>query len=246
MSADGTPPAIRANDVVRTFGSRRAVDGVSLDVARGESIALFGPNGAGKTTFLRLLAATLRLSSGAIAIDGLDWKRSPRAIRARIGVISHASFLYGDLSARANLTFYARMYGLADPVAAADRWLREMELDDRADDAAKTFSRGMTQRLSLARSLVHDPAIVFLDEPFSGLDPHAATVLRSTIDRLRRAGVTLVTVTHDIPLGLEISDRWVLLRAGRIAEQGASAGVDGIEFGATRFLATGRSAGADS
>jgi len=238
--------AIEARDVVRKFGSRRAVDRVSLTIDRGESVALFGPNGAGKTTLLRLMTASLRMSSGSIRIDGLDWRRDARRIRGRIGVISHASFLYEDLSAIDNLTFFARLHGVLDPRAAALRWLLTMELEDRADDPPKAFSRGMTQRLSLARSLVHEPSIVFLDEPFSGLDPHAATMLRATLDRLRNDGRTLVTVTHDIPLGLEIADRWILLRGGRVAEEGASAGVDGAEFGSTRFLAAGRRGGAAS
>ena len=243
MADDDRTPAIEAREVVRKFGARRAVDGISLDVASGESVALFGPNGAGKTTLLRLLAATLRLTSGTVRVAGLDWRRRPREIRSRIGVISHNTYLYGDLTAAENLVFFGKLYGLSDPVAAAERWLVAMELDDRADDPARSFSRGMTQRLSLARSLVHDPEIVFLDEPFSGLDPHAATVLRATLDRLRADGRTVVTVTHDIPLGLEISDRWVLLHRGRIADQGASAGVDGPRFEAERFAAFGRPAG---
>jgi heme exporter protein A len=231
---------------VRKFGSRRAVDRVSLSIDAGESVALFGPNGAGKTTLLRLMTASLRMSSGSIRIDGLDWRRDARRIRSRIGVISHASFLYEDLSAIDNLTFFARLHGVEDSRAAARRWLETMELEDRADDPPKAFSRGMTQRLSLARSLVHEPSLVFLDEPFSGLDPHAATMLRSTLDRLRKDGRTLVTVTHDIPLGLEISDRWILLRGGRIVEEGASAGVDGAEFGSTRFLSAARRGGVTS
>jgi heme exporter protein A len=184
------------------------------------------------------------MTSGTIRIAGLDWRRNPREIRSRIGVISHSTYLYGDLTAAENLTFFGKLYGLPDAAAAAERWLVAMELDDRADDPTNSFSRGMTQRLSLARSLVHDPEIVFLDEPFSGLDPHEASVLRATLDRLRAEGRTFVTVTHDIPLGLEISDRWMLLHRGRIADQGPSAGIDGERFKTERFAALGRPAGA--
>ena len=141
MDGDDRAPAVEAREVVRKFGSRRAVDGVSLDIAHGESVALFGPNGAGKTTLLRVLASTLRMTSGSVRIAGLDWRRSPREIRARIGVISHSTYLYGDLTAAENLTFFAKLYGLPDPAAAADRWLVAMELDDRADDPASAFSR---------------------------------------------------------------------------------------------------------
>jgi len=242
VSGSSRPPAIEARNVVRRFGSRRAVDGVDLDVAPGESVALFGPNGAGKTTLLRVLASTLRMTSGTVRIAGLDWTTSAAAIRRRIGVISHSTYLYADLTARENLVFFARLYGLADPNGSALRWLEAMELDDRADDPARAFSRGMTQRLSLARSLVHEPELVFLDEPFSGLDPHAAGVLRDTLDRLRAAGRTLVTVTHDIPLGLEISDRWVMLHRGKIVDAGSSAGTDPGALVAARFASPASSA----
>jgi len=236
------PPAVAAEDLTRRFGSRVAVDRVTFRVEPGESVALFGSNGAGKTTLLRILSSALRASSGAIRIDGLDYREDAVAIRRRIGVISHSSYLYGDLSALDNLEFFARLYAVPDAREAAGRMLAAMELDERADDAAKTFSRGMTQRLSIARSLIHDPRIVFLDEPFSGLDPHAAVVLRAALDRLRAEGRTLVMVTHDLPQGLAMSDRWLLMERGRLIDQGRSAGVDARDFENERFRIRRRAA----
>ena len=215
-------PLLQARAVTRRFGSRVAVDRVDLDVWEGEAVAVFGPNGAGKTTLLRILSSALRPSSGTVRVAGSDLVHDPLPVRRRIGVIAHSSFLYDDLTILENLRFFARLYGVEDPSAAAQRWVDAMELAGREDDAAKTLSRGMTQRLAVARSLVHDPEIVYLDEPFSGLDPHAAAVLRETIDRLRRDRRTLLMITHDLRLGLALSDRWVLMDRGSVVAQGRS------------------------
>ncbi len=228
-------PAVEVLEVTRRFGSRAAVNKVSFSIEAGRAVALFGPNGAGKTTMLRLLASSLRPTRGTLKIGGLAYKDSPLEIRARIGVISHNSYLYDDLPCIDNLVFYARLYGVRDPVARAEELLEEMELSERAGDPAGTLSRGMTQRLSIARSLVHDPETVFLDEPFSGLDPHAATVLRATILRLRERHRTLVMVTHNIPLGLQLSDEWLLLNRGRLVDQGLSAEQDPQRFQEMHF-----------
>jgi len=226
---------LEARDLTRRFGSRVAVNGVNLDVGAGEAVAVFGPNGAGKTTLLRMLSSALRPTSGAIRVSGHDLTRDPAPVRRRIGVIAHSSFLYDDLTVLENLAFFARLYGVKDPDSAARRWVDAMELSGREDDPAKTLSRGMTQRLAVARSLVHDPEIVYLDEPFSGLDPHAAGVLRETILRLRGERRTLVMVTHDLALGLALSDRWVLMRRGSVVDQGTSEGEDPRSFEERRF-----------
>jgi len=181
MEAPSAAPAIETHGLSKRFGPIQAIDRLSVRVERGESVALFGPNGAGKTTLIRLLTLSLRATAGRFSVDGLDPALEDLRIRQRIGVISHQSFLYDDLSARQNLEFFARLYGVPAPGRRAAELLDTVGLAPRADDAVRTFSRGMQQRVSLARALVHRPSIVFLDEPFTGLDPHAARTLRLTL-----------------------------------------------------------------
>ncbi len=223
---DTESPIVSARGLTRRFGVRAAVDAVDLDVRRGESLAVFGPNGAGKTTLLRLLAGALKATAGTLRVDGRDPAREDLEVRATLGLLSHQSFLYDDLSARDNLLFFARLHGVGAPRERADGLLDTVGLASRADDPVRTFSRGMQQRLSLARALVHDPLLLLLDEPFSGLDPHAARTLRETLQGLRRAGRTLIHTTHDPSEGLHLSDRWIFLARGRITASGASEGED--------------------
>jgi heme exporter protein A len=214
----------------KAFGAIQAVDRLSLRVHEGESVALFGSNGAGKTTLIRMLTLSLRPSSGTLRIAGLDPKKDDLTIRKRTGVISHQSYLYDDLTARQNLEFYARLYGADDPRGRADQLLRTVGLAARADDPVGTFSRGMQQRASLARALVHEPRVVFLDEPFTGLDPHGARTLRTTLEQLRDAGRTVFMVTHNLTQGLELSDRWLILARGRVVDEGRSSDTDATAF----------------
>jgi len=237
-------PAIRTEGLGRTFGALRALTRVDLSVADGESLVLFGPNGAGKTTLIRILTLGLKATSGSFDIAGFDPRRDDLAIRQRIGVISHRSYLYDDLSARQNLEFFARLYGVDDPGGRAEELLDTVGLRHRADDAVRTFSRGMQQRISLARSLVHDPRIVFLDEPFTGLDPAAARMLRGTLERLREERRTVFMVTHNLAQGLELSDRWIILARGRVAESGASRDTDAAGLEQLYFARFGAGAGA--
>ncbi len=231
MSEDPAPePAIETHDLSRRFGAVVALDGVTLSVARGERLALFGPNGAGKTTLLRILSLGLRPSAGTLRIAGLDPRSDDREIRRRIGSISHASYLYDDLTPRQNLEFFGRLYGTADPRARTSALLETLGLAARADDPVGTLSRGLQQRASLARALVHDPQIVFLDEPFTGLDPLGTRALCGALARLRDGGRTVVLTTHDLRQGLELSDRWVLLARGRIVDHGRSADTDPRAF----------------
>lgn len=223
-------PAIRVEQVSRRFGSRTVLDRVSLQAARGECVALFGPNGAGKTTLLRLLSLTLRRQGGRIEIDGLDAAREPQAIRGRIGVIGHQTRLYDDLTARENLEFFGSLYGVDAPGPRAAALLDHVGLGHRADEPVGTFSRGMRQRLAAARAIVHDPPVVLLDEPFSGLDLAAAATLRRTIEELRGRERSVLVVTHDLELGLALADRWIVLRRGRIVADGASADVEHAGF----------------
>ena len=234
---EAAPPgqSIHTRGLTKKFGTIHALSGLDLSLAESESVALFGPNGAGKTTLIRILSLGLKATTGTISIGGLDPRKDDLRIRGQIGVISHHSFLYDDLSARENLEFFAKMYGVEDAADRAGELLESVGLTLRADDPVRTFSRGMQQRVSLVRALVHDPAILFLDEPFTGLDPQAAIVLRRTLERLRQERRTLLMVTHNLSQGLELSDRWLILTRGKIVDEGRSAETDRAEFESLYF-----------
>jgi len=223
VSEGGAPPDILVEQLSRSFGPIRALRQVDLCVAPGQALALVGPNGAGKTTLVRLLTLALKPSGGRLRLLGLDPRDQARRVLQQLGVVSHQPFVYDDLSARQNLEFFARLYGVERPTERAEALLDELDLAQRADDPVRTFSRGMQQRVSVARALVHDPRIVLLDEPFTGLDPHAARRLRATLARLREQRRTLLLVTHNLAEALELSDRWAMLLRGRIVDEGASA-----------------------
>ncbi|MCP3980369.1 MAG: ABC transporter ATP-binding protein [bacterium] len=219
-SGPAAAPDIEARGLGRRFGPRTVLHEVDLDVLPGETFAVFGPNGAGKTTLIRVLVSALRPSSGGFRIAGLDPSKRPEEVRAGTGLLSHRSFLYDDLSARENIEFFARLYGCTDGERRADELLGELGLGHRADDPVRTFSRGMQQRVSIARSIAHDPQVLFLDEPFSGLDAEASHALAAVLERRRDAGRTAVLVTHDLRRGHELCDAFVVLQRGRVAERG--------------------------
>ena len=172
---------IEVRGLVKSFGSKVALEGVDLDVAEGEFLTLVGPNGAGKTTLIRILATLTRPTEGSVRVAGYDLAGQGTGIRRRIGLASHQTLLYGDLSAEENLRFYGRMYEVPDLEERITALLQRVGLEHRRHDLVRTFSRGMQQRLSIARALLHDPAILLLDEPYTGLDQQAAEVLREIV-----------------------------------------------------------------
>jgi ABC-2 type transport system ATP-binding protein len=209
-------PALTADALGRAFDDRWAVRGVSLAVRRGEVVGLLGPNGAGKTTTVRLLTALIRPTEGGATVDGFDVRSEPEAVRTRVGILTETPGLYDKLSATANLDFFGRLYGLAAGVRAqrVEHYLRLFSLWDRRDALAATFSKGMKQKLAIARALLHDPSVVFLDEPTAALDPEAAFIVREAIETLRRAGRTIVLATHNLDEADRLCDRIAFIRGG--------------------------------
>ena len=189
---------------------------MDLEVRQGEVLGLLGPNGAGKTTTVRLLTALIRPSEGTATVDGFDVRAEPEHVRARVGVLTETPGLYDKLSATANLDFFARLYGLSAARRAEqiDRYLRLFGLWERRHDVTGTFSKGMKQKLAIARALLHDPSVVFLDEPTAALDPEAAFVVRDAIETLRRAGRTIVLATHNLDEADRLCDRIAFVRGG--------------------------------
>jgi ABC-2 type transport system ATP-binding protein len=210
------PVMIRAVDLGRRFGSLWAIRHMDLEVRRGEVLGLLGPNGAGKTTTVRLLTALIAPSEGHASVDGLDVVDRADEVRARVGILTETPGLYDKLSASANLDFFGRLYGLdaATRAAGIERYLRLFALWDRRDEIAGNFSKGMKQKLAIARALLHDPAVVFLDEPTAALDPEAAYVVREAIEALRRSGRTIVLATHNLDEADRLCDRVAFVRGG--------------------------------
>ena len=197
----------------KSFGPVHALRSLDLRIRRGESVTVFGPNGAGKTTLVRILAGLVAPSRGELRLFGC----SPRAreVRGRVGLVTHGSCLYAELSARENLRFYGKLFGVGDLEHRIQEVLEEVDLGAWADRAVRTYSRGMEQRLALARAFVHEPELLLLDEPFSGLDPQAAERLQRILFARHSRGTTIFLTTHDIPRGLEVCDHVLLLSGGR-------------------------------
>jgi heme exporter protein A len=216
--------AVEVAGLTKRFGHVRALRGVDFALGTGESLAVFGPNGAGKTTLLRILAGLLKPDGGVVRFGGEQLVRGNAEHRRRVGLISHHSLLYDGLTAAENLVFYARLYSVAEPRAAAVRALDGVGLAARASDQVGTFSRGMVQRLAIARALLHEPDVMLLDEPFSGLDQGAAATLRELLGRLRAERRTMVLVTHNIDEGLELATHVAIQVAGRFVSVGARDG----------------------
>ena len=204
-------PAIALDGVVRRYGERLALDGVTIAVPAGQTLGVFGSNGAGKTTLLRVLATLLRPHEGAARVLDADLPGDAWKVRGRIGYLGHEALLYRDLTARENLTFQARLFGVAR--ARVDEVIGQVGMQRRGDDPVRNLSRGMLQRVATARAVLHDPPVLLLDEPRANLDPKAAQLLEPLIGR--ESGRTRVLVTHDVEGGLAESDVVLGLKRGR-------------------------------
>lgn len=211
--------ALEVDHLTKSFGGRKAVDDVSFTLPQGAFLSVFGPNGAGKTTLLRMLATLSRPTEGSVTLSGISLKEEPERAREVIGLISHNPMLYPDLTAEENLLLFAKLYGVADPQRRVIELLEAVGLKHRRFDRVRTFSRGMTQRTSIARALVNDPSLVLLDEPYSGLDPHAIEIFDELIASVRE-NRTFVMVSHDLDKGLALASHVLVLARGRVVHFG--------------------------
>lgn len=215
-----TEAALELRDVSKFFGDLAALTGVRLRIEPGESVLLYGPNGAGKTTLLRLLATLARPSEGQVLFGGQDVRHHPTAAKSALGFVSHATFLYGELTARENLKFIGTLFGLSQLEKKTDAALELFNLRDRASVPVRELSRGLQQRVSLARAFLHNPRFMLLDEPFTGLDAATAEILRELLRRFPEQGRALVFSTHDFDQGASLAERLVALENGRVRYDG--------------------------
>ncbi len=229
MAGTGSAPrdwAIEVQGLTKSFGHHLALRGIDLQVLPGETVVIFGPNGAGKTTLIKVLATIMNPSSGRVLIDGLDLKNNAEEVRRQIGVVTHQTFLYSNLTAYENLEFYSRMYdipGIRDRVYEV---LALVGMTSRLHDRVSTLSRGMQQRLSIARALLHKPAIMLLDEPETGLDQQATSILWKALQTEGGRKRTTVLTTHNLERGLELCDRLLILNKGKIVYQESTKALD--------------------
>ena len=228
-------PAVLVRGLRKTYGSVEALCGLDLHVEPGVFLTIFGPNGAGKTTLMKVLATLAQPTEGSVLVGGKDVVRHAGAVRKRVGVISHNTYLYAQLTGLENLEFYARMYRLRAGRERALALLTTMDLGRRMHDRVATYSRGMQQRLSVARALLHDPELLLLDEPYTGLDQHACRVLAEVLEGLRDGTRTVIMTTHNLQEGLAGCDRAAILVEGRLVfDQGVSE-IDASGFQQTYF-----------
>lgn len=208
--------ALDSQDIQKKFGHFTALGGVTIQIPRGEFVTLFGRNGAGKTTFLKIAATLMRPTHGSLFIEGIDIRKEPEKARRHIGFLSHNTFVYRDLSAIENLRFFGRLYGADISDERLMRLLERVGLRRRANDNVRAFSRGLQQRVGIARVLMHDPSLVLLDEPYTGLDAQAVAMLNEVLDEIVKAGRTVVLTTHDIEHGLRAATRAMIIDRGKV------------------------------
>lgn len=221
---------IKVENLSKSFGPVTALRGVNLSVAEGEFVVIVGPNGAGKTTLMRILATLSRMTAGQVSIGGHVLPAGAIQARRQIGFVGHQPLLYGDLSAEENLIFYGRLYDVSDLTARVTQALEMVDLAHRRYDLVRTFSRGMQQRLAIARAVLHQPRVLLLDEPYTGLDQDAAARLEQMLSSAARGGDTVVMTTHDLERGLALADRMVILARGRIAFEAHRSQADRATF----------------
>lgn len=231
MEADSSP-LVAIEGLSKRFGPTWALRRVDLALMAGAFLTVFGPNGAGKTTLIRILATLSRPSSGEIYLAGVPLNRAGAQLRRSIGLVTHQTLLYPDLSAEENLRFYGRLYDVTELDRHIDLALERVGLEARRYSLVREFSRGMQQRLSIARAILHDPALLLLDEPYTGLDPDAAETLGEILTGLSWQGRTIILATHNLERGLALCSEVAILARGRVAYHALREEIDGEDFGA--------------
>jgi heme exporter protein A len=221
---------IEIRGLVKSFGHKAVLKGIDLEVTDGQFLTLVGPNGAGKTTLIRILATLGKATSGTVWIDGFNLAHESVDIRRRMGLVSHQTLLYGDLTPDENLHFYGRMYDVPDLKDRIGAVLGQVGLEGWRHDPVRTFSRGMQQRLAIARAILHRPSVLLLDEPDTGLDQHAAEMLHELLATVGTKGRTVLMTTHNLGRGLSMGDRVAILTEGRIAYEADKGALDVESF----------------
>ncbi|MFH2011728.1 MAG: heme ABC exporter ATP-binding protein CcmA [Pseudomonadota bacterium] len=207
---------VEAKGLVKKFGFKTVLRNIDLSLKKGDFLALFGPNGAGKTTLIQILCSLMRPTSGNVRVAGFDAGYDREALHKVIGVISHNTFLYNNLSAYENLKFYGKMYNVMNLEERIKEVSGLVGLKEYINDHVQTFSRGMQQRLSVARAIIHDPLILFLDEPFTGMDQHGVEDFKQILKKFRDQGRTIVMTSHDLDRGLELCTQAAILKSGNL------------------------------
>lgn len=217
-SAESNPnqPMIKVSKLVKRFGLKTILKGLAFEAEAGEFVGLLGPNGAGKTTFLRILSSLSRPTIGEVRIAGYRLPQQAAAVRRKLGVLSHQPLLYGDLTAEENLQFFGRMYAVEALDARINEVLALVDLSKRRRDLVRTYSRGMQQRLAIARAVIHDPEILLLDEPYTGLDQDASSMLDEVLKTVAAQGRTVVMTSHDLARAADLATRFDVLSRGVI------------------------------
>ena len=214
----------------KNYGHVRALKNVCFSVSQGGFLTVLGPNGAGKSTLLKILSHQTPPSSGEAFYSGVPLKKLDDSFRRKFGVISHQPFLYENLTAFENLMFYASLYNVDNKAKKAEEILKRVDLFPRRNDPVRTYSRGMLQRASIARALVHDPEIIFLDEPYTGLDSIASNNLTELLKEQINGSKTIIMVTHDLKIGLELATQVMIIKKGEIVFNELKTEINSVEF----------------
>ncbi len=235
---------IEVQNLVKAFGMLPVLKKLNLNIERGQFVGLLGPNGSGKSTLLRLLAGLSKPSGGSIRIGGWDMPDEAAAVRAQIGMVSHKALLYENLTARENLEFFAKLYNLEQETLHdhIDELLRRVDLYKRSHSQVRTFSRGMQQRLSIARALLHRPDVLLLDEPYTGLDQDAGGILDGLLRDAQQSGHTIIMASHQMERVAALVDRVVILSRGQVAHDESPVNLSALELSALYAETTGAAA----